>query len=63
MTIRVLDSLVGHDEGGDFGYGKGIHKDVPESRAKRLIKDGLAVIAEVLIEAATDAIVKKATKR
>ena len=63
MKVQVLDSLVGEDELGKYSYGKGLHENVPESRAKQLIKAGLALLVDVLIEAATDRIVKANAKR
>ena len=39
IKIQALDSMVGND----FVYGKGGIYDVPEDRAKDLIKAGLAI--------------------
>ena len=63
MKVQILDSLSGEDELGKYEYGKGVHENIPESRAKQLIKAGLALLVDVLIEAATDKIIKANAKR
>lgn len=46
MKVLLLDSVVGSDINGQYQYGKGIN-DVPDDRAKELIKCGHAEIVEV----------------
>ena len=45
MKVIVNDSLVGQDNNGTYSYGKGVN-EMPDERAKHLIKCGHAVLIE-----------------